>query len=246
MKIEKFPLLRLRNEEHFQFDTDFKTLVVQATPVALGVEALFASWLAGYAQESEAIEVIRKSSITDEIFAADERRDRIFRGFCLTVEAVTYHYNPVWVQAALRLKTVTDHYGNLTVMSYLEETASIANFISELNGARAADIATINAGVWLSELENSNTAFSNLMSSRFTESAGKPQLNIKQVRSASDTAYNRIIDFVNIMVVMNGEAAYAGFINELNKRVEYYRTLLNKRKPGDDKDAPVPPAAIPQ
>jgi hypothetical protein len=40
MKILRIKLIRLRNEEWFNFFTEFKTFVTQSTPQALNIEAL--------------------------------------------------------------------------------------------------------------------------------------------------------------------------------------------------------------
>ena len=65
MKINNLSLKNLRNEEHFQYHTDFRNLLNSSNPVALNVEVALAAYNPIYTDESEALDVIRKSAITD-------------------------------------------------------------------------------------------------------------------------------------------------------------------------------------
>ncbi len=49
MKIKNFALSRLRDEEHFQFFTSFRDLVLVFGALALKIELLFNLFLAAYA-----------------------------------------------------------------------------------------------------------------------------------------------------------------------------------------------------
>ncbi|MDR2805935.1 MAG: hypothetical protein LBB85_09935, partial [Dysgonamonadaceae bacterium] len=100
MKIERIRLDRLRNEEWFNFFTEFKTFVTQSTPQALNIEVLFTAFLALYAQADEALEILRKSAYTDEIIHLDAARDSSFRGLSETAQSALHHYEPLKRAAA--------------------------------------------------------------------------------------------------------------------------------------------------
>ena len=80
MKTYKIDLRALRNDEHFQFNTEFRDLLTANNPAALKVAPQFEAYLTLYAQEDEALKKITKSAITADIQDADHQRDLTFRG----------------------------------------------------------------------------------------------------------------------------------------------------------------------
>lgn len=228
MKIKKIDLNRLRNEEHFQFHTDFNALTESNTPSALGIEAGFAAYQPLYNDESEALDLIRRSAVTADISAADALRDRTFRGLRDTVKSATSHFLVEKQQAALHILVVLDHYGDLARKSYDEETAAIGSLIGDL-AELAADVTLLGLTDWVAELQANNQAFDTLKKTRYTEAAGKTQLRMKQVRRQVDDAYNSITERIDALVIVNGAEAYTTYINELNERIESYSKVLAQR-----------------
>ena len=236
MQINEFRLTGLHNEEHFQFHTDFKKLADTANPSALNIQAVYAAYLPVYADESTALDVVRKSAVTDDIAQADTLRDTTFRGFSDAVKSAVNHFDPTKKMAATRTQVVLGHYGNLVTKSYNEETAALNSLLSDLNTSSAADIATLGLTDWVAELQANNDAFVDLMNTRYTEESGKTMLQMKQVRTQLDASYRAITERINALVLINGEAAYANFVNELNQRIESYSVMLAQRKGRNSKN----------
>ena len=230
MKIQVIRSSKLRNEEHFQFQTEFKGLVEEYTPETLDISAVWAVYLPLYADESEALDVIRKSAVTGELAEADHARDSLFRGLCNTVKGAAGHFNPAIKEAAARIQIALDHYGNINVKPYDEQTAAINNLIDEFNTTYTADVAMLGIGDWVSELQTTNNNFEALMQERYSEDAGKTQLKMKEVRAEIDDAYRAITERIDALVIVNGPENYSGFVNELNQRVEKYNNLLAQRE----------------
>jgi hypothetical protein len=230
MTIPKIHLINLRNEEHYQFQTDFKGLVDHYTPAALGIEVAYAVYLALYGDEGTALDMIRKSAVTEKITEADLLRDITFRGLRDAVKAAGNHFNPSVKEAAARLQVAFDHYGNLTLKPYDEETAAIAALITDLRTTYASDAALTGISDWINELQANNTAFDTLKKERYTEEAGKTQLRMKEVRTEIDATFRTITDRINALIIVNGEAVYAEFVNELNQRIENYNLVIAQRQ----------------
>ncbi len=230
MAIQKIHLIKLRNEEHYQFQTDFKGLVDHYTAAALGIEVAYAVYIVLYADEGTALDMIRKSAITGKITEADLLRDITFRGLRDAVKAAGNHFNPSVKEAADRLQVALDHYGNLTLKPYDEETAAIVALITDLRTTYAPDAALTGISDWINELQANNTAFDTLKKERYTEDAGKTQLRMKEVRTEIDATFRTITDRINALIIVNGEAAYTEFVNELNQRIEQYNLVIAQRK----------------
>ena len=236
MKIMKVKSEKLRNEEHFQFQTEFKDLVDSFTPVTLGIETAYAAYLPLYANEAEALDVIRKSAVTDEIADADHLRDLTYRGLCDTVKGATKHFLPAKQEAAERVQVAIDHFGNINTKPYNEQTASINTLVNDLETEYADDVAALNIQDWIAELKANNEAFEALMDERYSDDAGKTQLKMKDVRKEIDEAYATITDRIDALGIVNGTETYAPFVKELNKRVEKFNNTLAIRKGRNAKD----------
>lgn len=230
MKTNELSLTLLRNEEHYQFHTEIKKLAEISDPDRLNIVIALGQYATKYAEEGIALDVIRKSTFTDDIAEADLLRDNTYRGLRAAVRSATKHFNAEVLQAASRLQVVFGHYSNITVKSYDEETAAIGSMLTDLTTTYAADIATAGLNGWVTELAANNDAFAELKKSRYTEKSDLPMIRMKEARVATDTAYRALTERINALIVINGEGGYTSFVNELNKRVEAYSNTLAQRK----------------
>lgn len=236
MEVKKSRTILLRNEEHFQFETDFKNLVERFTPATLTVETLYAAFLLEYNKESEAINVIRKSDQTELLETRDYKRDQSYNGMRKDVLAKLLHFNKEVVAAAARLAIVFDQYGDVANKPYNEETASITKLHNELSTTYAADMETVKCADWLPVLNADNIAFSTGMSQRFSSESGKTELKMKEIRKKVDAAYNKVVKRLNALIEVNGETNYTEFVKELNQRIQYYNNVLAIRQGRNNND----------
>ena len=66
-----------------------------------------------------------------------------------------------------------------------------------------------------------------MKNNRYSTEAAKTILRMKQERVKTDAIYRQITERINALIVVEGEAAYAGFVNELNKRIEGYDNTIS-------------------
>lgn len=227
----------LRNEEHYKFHLDFTALVNQFTVNALGIETLWPPYQTTFDVEAFALNVVRGSVLTDELFDADAGRDDISSGLAGTIKSALNHFNPEMRAAATRLNLLLDTYGNIATKPYDQETAAITKLVSELEGPYAADVATLGVGGWVEELKNRNNAFDSLKNMRYDENTAKPQQNLRLARLETDKAYRAVVKRINALIEVNGEQAYSGFVNEINQRIENYQVILAQRQGRNAKEA---------
>ena len=235
MKIKKIDTSRLRNDEHFQFSTEFRDAVVRFGAAALKIEAQFAAYLPLYNQEDEALKKIMKSAITAEIQAADRYRDNIFRGMVDANKSALNHFRPEVQAAAKRLKIVFDTYGNLAQKPLNEQTSGVYNLLQDLDGKYAADAEMVQLNDWMAELQAANEAFDRLMKDRYEESAMKTDLVLKEVRLQVDAACRTITERIEALVVVEGAAAYSDFIRYMNTVIDKYAAILARRTKKSEK-----------
>jgi hypothetical protein len=230
MKCKRFKTDRLRNEEWFQFFTEVKALIEKHNPGALNIDVLFAAFIILYAAADEAMEIIRKSANTELIAAADQARDMTFRGFAEAVKSASKHFDHVKREAARRLSIVFDHYADTPRKAYDAETAAIHNFLQEMNGANANDVAILGLNDWVRQLNTENDAFDTLQKARYDEITEKTSFRMQEVRKDTDRNYRDMLNHIDASILLNGESRYAPFVNALNVRVEHYRNIIAQRR----------------
>lgn len=230
MKINAIHLIQLRNEEHYQYMTDFSDLVKANGADALGIKKLYASFTSLYKCESEALNQVQKSALTEEIAQADDKRDDTYRGLAYMVKSALNHFDSNVQAAAQRLQVVLDSYGNLAVKGYNEETAGIGKLVGELQTKYATDAASVSITDWAVQLNADNDAFVAKMNERYDENASQTQFKMKLVRNDIDEVYRQIIEMLNALILVTGIDAYLDFVNELNQRIEKYSVTIAQRQ----------------
>jgi hypothetical protein len=230
MKISRIYLINLRNDEHFQYHTEFMDLVTEHGAAALKIQPQFEAYLALYGTEDDGIKKIRKSALTAEIQAADKARDTIWSGMIHMNAAALKHFDPAVQEAGKRLKVLFDTYGNIAKKPLNEQTSAVYNILQELKEKYAADVAAANIKPWVDELEARNLAFEKLMKDRFKETDLKTDVIVKEARAALDTAYQDILARISACALLEGEADYAPFVHALNTVTEKYASILARRQ----------------
>jgi hypothetical protein len=219
----------LRNEEWYNYFTEFKTFVEQTSPEVLDIETLFIVFMSFYGKADEALEQIRKSRYSSEIVKFDASRDHVWVGLSETVRSDLHHFDENKRTAAERLMILFDHYGNLAIKPYNEETATISNFLQDIRGKYAAEIVTLDLTGWLNELERTNTEFETAVLERNSEYAGKTDLNMLDIRRQTDRAYLDIVERIEALCLVQGDDKFEPFIKTLNTNIERYKTAINRR-----------------
>jgi len=240
MKILNFALSRLHHDEHFQFQTSLKNLLLTFSLLTMKLGMVFTNFQQLVDNEGIALDKVLKSTFTKQMEIADNRRDETFRGLCDAVKSGLKHFRADVRQAAERLQVLLDRYGNLAVKPDDGETGSLIALINDLNTTYAADVALVGLNDWVAELNANNQAFDNLKNSRYTEETKRTQLIMKQERAKVDTVYHQMTDLINAYMLVEGEAAYADFVNELNRRIISHSNTLAIRQGLGAKDADAP------
>jgi hypothetical protein len=111
-----------------------------------------------------------------------------------------------------------------------EETSAIYNILQELQGKYAADVAIVGIGQWVSEVENRNKAFEELVKERFDETATRTDIVLREARGKLDEAYRIIAERVNALAVVEGVENYEQFIKTLNAVIAKYAAAMHHHR----------------
>ena len=231
LKIKPVVKTHFRNNEHFQFHTDFYNLVKVENPVTLKISEQFSVYEPCYRNEDEALKKVSKSATTEQIVTYDrEVRDPSIRGLVATNKALLNHYDPEIVVAARRLKIVFDTFGDVAKMPLNEETSGIYNLIQELTTKYSVDLQKVGLTQWVATLNEQNKEFEALVTSRNDENALRTELKMKETRVETDKVYDVIVTRVNALIVIEGSATYESFVKKLNSYIDKYNNAVSQRR----------------
>lgn len=230
MKIEKMKLSSLRNEEHTQLVAELVALLTKAEPAQLHIEVQVNNLKKLWADENQALLVVRKSATSDLMVDANIERGNIYRGVAGAVKSSVNHFNADKQAAAKRVAILLSQYGNVAAKPYNEETVIINKLLAEAKGAYKADFDLLGLTDWMIELELKNNAFDQLVKSRYDEVSGKTDLKMREVRTQVDTAIRELVDRLNALVLINGIEGYQNLISDINTRFEKFEQLVLQRQ----------------
>ena len=231
MKIKRPDFNQLRNLEHFQLLTEFKTLVEGFDDVRQKISALFDDYyIPLYNAEDEALVKITKNSTTGIRRDADRLRSRTFRGLVDMVNAGLNHFAPEMRSAARRVKIVFDTYGNVAKLSLNEKTSAIYNLVHELLDNYAEDAEMLGIVAWINQLDADNADYKMLVAAGNEEDAAKTGLKAKTTRAEADRVMRRMIERVEALMVIEGNDDYSEFVRRLNLHFDMYANILAQRE----------------
>ncbi|MDR0412581.1 MAG: DUF6261 family protein [Dysgonamonadaceae bacterium] len=113
MKITPFYLYHARNEEHYQFLANVKTLLERHPAVADIVSSLMPAFNQLLGVEKSLVDPLIKSDYTKQIAAADRRRDRALAGLSIAIRSLLHHPDPAVVDAAVSIQNLLKSFRNL-------------------------------------------------------------------------------------------------------------------------------------
>ena len=229
LKIQTTPFHRMLGFEHFQYHTENKFLIEKFGANALGIAPQFSSYVSSYNLLDDSTKKIVKSEHTEQISIGDNGRDNMIRAIEESCKTGLRHFSEEHVASSTRLNTLLGTYGNIAKLPYNQQTAATFNLLQELKGKYKNDVAILRIKDLVDELERLNRLVEDLMRVRYDETNEKSGVGLKAARAQIDGDYNVIVTRVNAAIVMEGAAAYEGYVNALNIVIDRYKADVNRR-----------------
>ena len=90
--------------------------------------------------------------------------------------------------------------------------------------------------VWIADLKTKEEAFLAAAARRTEADAARQVGIVKETRTAAEAAYRSLVDTVNALAIINGDADYATFIDHVNAVIERQKGILKARKTRGEKE----------
>ncbi len=231
MSIVQFKTYQLLKEEHFQFMSDFYSLIEKYQAAALGVETLYAAFQEKFATESNNLQQERSSLKSASIAEADSLRDQTWTAVRGRVKATESSPFDEERESARALMRVIDMYGSMRKKSYQTESAALTNLTSDLlQVENAGHLAVVGIEAWVNELATQNENFIALVDERNEEYSGRTYGDTRTIRQEVDGAYEQIAAKINALILLEmASEQVAPFAGELNQKIKYYEGVVTTR-----------------
>lgn len=223
LQIPSIRLESLGNGDHFKFHSDVIKLIKSDATISEKVADLLAKYEAAFKVEDANYELSQKSFDTDAIAAADSRRDSVYIVLKKNVTSFSKLDDATMAAAATKLLQMLTDYHLSTSDNLNRESGKLLNIIDDCEKKYSAEVETLGLGVIVSTLKAANEEVIKLMDSRGGELAQRKVGAMRDSRAAVDEIYRAIIQFINALIVVNGETDYAAFAERLSSDISYYK-----------------------
>lgn len=241
-EIPDIRLSRMSGGMHFTFMSNILARAEADTAVMARAEALVKSLRAAVDEEDASLGLTRKSLLTDDIAKADIERDTLYAGYKKALGGFVRMKGTDMAKAAETLRQHIRDFGINTRYQLDRETGLLTNFIGDLQGRYAPQVASLGLTAFVTGMHEANERLRALTLRRTEERMGVKKGALKAARAASDTAYRSLVRMVNALAVVFGDADYAPFMDYCNVEIVHCRREASGRKAGAEQTAP-PPAA---
>lgn len=230
-KLENIALLRMRNNEHFQFMTDVDQLIITNQASELAIDSLYPAFKTALAAEDTAMRVELGSMKSKSIEELDKLRDKTWNAISLRVKATLLSPLASEAESAEFVSRIIDLYGDLRAKSYNEESAGLSNLVADLQlPANTEQVNKVGIQRWVTELKNQNDQFQTVFNERNAELAGRESGDVRAVRLQIDPIYLQMAEIINATIVMGiAKPAAISFVSQLNEKIKYYKTTMASR-----------------
>lgn len=230
-KIKTISLTSLRVEEDFGFQklvlAETETLPNEETP------SVQTAAVTAFETAFNAFDTALKASVTNPATAtatdADTARDQSWRAANAYVKAMCSHPTADIATAAVEAKSLFDKYGDPTKLAQTEESGVLHNLLQDLEAFDSAKRTLLNLDVWIADLKLKEEAFLAAAAERTEADAARQVGIVKETRTAAESAYRSLVDTVNALAMINGDANYATFIDHVNAVIERQKAISKAR-----------------
>ena len=228
-EIQSIFLGNMNNAAHFLFVSNMAERAEKDAAVSEKCAAQVAALRSAVTAEDENLQISAKSLTTDKIAEADRLRDQLYAGY---KKAVTGYVNFPMESMAEAAKVLQQHIKDykIDVQAQLDkETGLLDNFIQDLEGKFAEQVKTLSLTAFVEKLKAANEEVRELTRQRTDERSAKTAGALKAARVASDEVYKMLTMHVNAHALIEGEKAYAAFIDYANTEIAHFKQEVLKK-----------------
>ena len=229
-QISKITVSAMANGAHYNF---MKSVLDRAKAAEIVVSKLSSDVTAlekAFEVEDENLLLSQKSRFTARISEADTQRDAFYFGYRNAMASFLTLSSGEMKESAENLQEHLNTYKVDPREQLDRQTGLMINFIKDLEGKLKDDVACLGLTQMVTKMKEANDTVYTLLIERDNEKSVKIAGAVKASRLATDDAYQALVLKVNALAVVEGDAAYASFIDGLNSQiVRFKREALGQK-----------------
>ncbi len=187
-EISDIYLGRMNNGAHFTYVSNLLARAEGDRAVSTKAAAQVAALKAAVEQEDADLKLSRKSMLSDEIAAADAKRDNFYVGYKKAVQGFLRLPVEAMANAAKVLSQHIKDYAIDPKMQLDRETGMFKNFIADLEGTYKQQVEALSLGEFVTCMKEANERVNSLLDQRGNEQMGTTVGALKASRKATDEA----------------------------------------------------------
>ena len=222
-KIGSIRIKRMNNGAHFMFASNIQKRAESETILQTKIPKLVSALSKAVAVEDESLNISRKSMLTDDIIEANNKRTTLYAGYRNAVKSFLNMPSEDMAEAARVLFQHIKDYRISAKYQLDKKTGLLMNFIDDLEQKYSEQVAALSLTLFVSKMKVANERVRTLTLQRTDERTGIIPGALRKARAATDKAYSELVDMVNALALVFGEADYADFIDYVNTEVVHYK-----------------------
>lgn len=159
----------------------------------------------------------------------DGERDTLTTGFGGTVRNAKKSPIPGQAEAAAVLEEVINRYDIKTDGEYEQQTMRTGQMCTDLLTNYQAQLTTLGLTAWVEALQAKNEEFNAAMTARTNSQAGYVKSELGQLRQQLITAYRNFVKMLNVVLIYEGDTAYADVVDQMNAEVRHYKQIIARK-----------------
>ena len=228
-QIESFNIARLHTQEDFNFQTRVRNLAEECLTLETD-KAMVDAYKESVNALDAALKQSDKNSYTALVAEADAKADKRWSAAYAYAKAMAEHPDSDVAEAGAGLVDIFQKYGILTSMGYDEEYGRYSNLLQDLAALSQETKEMLRFEPWYEAMDFDVAQFQDLRTQKTKEESTYVVGLAKDARLAADNSYKSLVQRVNALVIVNGETAYADFIDRLNVMISEAQALIAGRE----------------
>lgn len=228
-QIEALDFNYLNQAETFQYSTDQLARAKSSTAIMAKLSAEVGAWESATQAFDTAYRKATTAVQTKVVETLDSERDSIYTGFVGTVSNALKSPVAAQQQAAQQLQEPIKRYAVSISAEYQEQTMRTEQLCQDLLDSYGSQLSALGLTAWVEALQAKNRDFQAAMTQRTNEQAGYVKSELTNLRLQIIAAYRAFAKLMNVVLIYEGDSAYATVIDQMNAEVRHYKQIAARK-----------------
>ncbi len=219
----------LDQSETFQYCTDQLARAKSSQAIMAKLPDFVTPWETALQTFDVAYRKMTTAQQTKTVSNLDKERDSLYTGFTGTV--TNAKKSPIAAQAAAaeQVEEAVKRYGADASGEYEQQTMRTEQLCSDLLANYQSQLTTLGLTAWVEALQAKNQEFQTAMNARTNDQAGYVPSELSQLRLQLIAAYRNFVKMLNVVLIYEGDTAYATVVDQMNAEVRHYKQIIARK-----------------